>query len=415
MDYFLENCRIGNIVKLTELYDTTPNISHKIQDAFELACIHGKRDILLKLYEWGHPNYLNIHNKDDCVFFDAAIEGYTEILEDIYSWRSKNHIFKIEDNFDILLLICKKNHVAILDLLYKWNFKIDINKYDNFIFKIISGYDSADVLTYIYQISLKNQNPIDLSYDNYYVFRNACYYGQLENLKKIYYWGIESNQPIDIHCGFEQPFRFACNRGHTEIMNQLYNWSIETYSRINIRILDEDAFITACNNGELNIIRQLRYWEPDIDIHHNNSSCFVNACKNGLLYIVIQLYEWMLEDDTLYKLENVIHLAVYGAAQFGHITIFKLLFSWFPSIIDKLDNNIIKTFRHYIQIYIYNCINCYKRDWIKNMECSIDQCGICLSETENVISTPCQHKYCKECIITWLMRSDICPYCRQVI
>jgi len=415
MDAFLESCRIGNMSHLIELYTTNSNICDKLQDAFELACLHGSRDVLHKLYEWGYPKYIDIHAKNDCIFFDAAMEGHVEILQDIYSWRTENHVFNIDHDLNILLTICKKNYIKILDLLYAWNFKIDINKYDNLIFKTISGYNSVDVFTKIYELSYEAGTPIDLSYDTYYVFRNACYYGQLENLKKIYYWGIVSKNPIDIHCLFEQPFRFACYHGHIEIMSQLYNWAVETHTRINMRMLDEDAFVSACNAGRLNVIRCLRFWEPEIDIHHNKSVCFVNACKNGIVCIVIQLYQWMIEDDTLYKIQDLIHVLVYATAEFGHIEILRLLFIWFPHIIFELDNTIIKTFTHYIQIYIYNYIGCYKRDWIKNTDYTVDMCGICMSETVNVISTPCLHKYCKECIVTWLMRSNVCPYCRQVI
>jgi hypothetical protein len=415
MDYLFQICRSGNTEKLIDLYNKNPNIIVKCQEAFELACFHGKREVLHKLYEWGYPKYIDIHANDDRLFFDALF-GPIEILEDIYNWRTINHTYEIEKNIDPILSICQSCRVDVIDRLLNWGLIHNLNRYDNLIFKTISGYNCCDMLTKIYDYSIEKGCPIDLSYDTYFVFRNACYYGQLENAKKIYYWALHINKPIDIHCLFEQPFRNACACGNIEIMKQLYNWAIETHTRINIRILNEDAFITACKLGKLNIIQQLRYWEPEIDIHHNSSECFIEACKNGSTNIVTQLYEWMLEDDSIYKLSNALNRAIHIAAENGHMRILELLFSWFPNIIDYFnDDDIIRNFKRYVQIFINNYMKCFKREWIKQSKYLTDECSICLKENIDVILTPCSHKYCKECIVKWLLKSNKCPVCRQII
>ena len=415
MNPLFEFCRRGKLSDLIELYNTNKNISNNFQEGFELACFHGKREILHKLYEWGYPKYIDIHANDDRLFYDALF-GPVEILVDIYNWRSLGHNYEIEKNIQRLLSICQTNRIDVIEKLLKWGLINNLNKYDNLIFKIISGYDCVDMLTKIYDYSIANKQPIDLSYDTYYVFRNACYYGQLENVKKIYYWALQINKPIDIHCLYEQPFRNACKSCNIELMKQLYNWSIDTHSPINMRILNEDAFVTACKSNKLNIMHQLRFWDSDIDIHDNNSECFTDACKNGLFSVVIQLYEWMLEDDSEYKLKKVLYKSVFNAAINGHIRILQQLFTWFPFIIVEFDNNeTLGYFKRYIQIFISNYIKCNKKEWIINPNYADVQCNICFIENMNVISTPCNHNYCKECILKWLFKSNQCPVCRQII
>jgi len=43
-----------------------------------------------------------------------------------------------------------------------------------------------------------------------------------------------------------------------------------------------------------------------------------------------------------------------------------------------------------------------------------EDCGICYQRDNNMISTKCNHIFCKKCIDSWMdTRSDECPYCRQ--
>lgn len=416
MDPYFKYVRDGNLECLIQEYETNKNTVNYFQECFELACFHGNRDISHKLYEWGHPKHIDIHAKDDQIFYDAAIQGHIDILEDIYNWRTANHVYNLTNN--ILLTICKNNQLHIINKLLSWQLINNFNDYDNLIFRVLSGYNCGDILSKIYELSIENGNRIDLHYDTYYVFRNACYYGQLGNVKKIYYWALELNSPIDIHCLYEQPFRCACKSGNIELIKQLYNWSVETHTRINIRILNEDAFVSSCKLGKLGIIRQLRIWEPDIDLHHNNSECFVNSCKKGDIKILKQLYEWIIQDDTIYKLGNNVYTSVYEAAKYGHIIVLKQLMLWFDDIIiNYFDVNqiILNNFSDNIQKFICNYIHCLKRDWIKTPQKYINQCNICLNNDTNVISTPCNHKFCKKCILKWILRSDLCPVCRQKI
>jgi len=45
-------------------------------------------------------------------------------------------------------------------------------------------------------------------------------------------------------------------------------------------------------------------------------------------------------------------------------------------------------------------------------------CAICLmeyEEDENIAFLPCKHHYHKDCITPWLLKNDLCPYCKKAV
>lgn len=44
-------------------------------------------------------------------------------------------------------------------------------------------------------------------------------------------------------------------------------------------------------------------------------------------------------------------------------------------------------------------------------------CPICLDEdiNDNILETPCNHKYCEKCIKMWMVENECCPFCRMEI
>lgn len=42
-------------------------------------------------------------------------------------------------------------------------------------------------------------------------------------------------------------------------------------------------------------------------------------------------------------------------------------------------------------------------------------CTICMSNVIEVIELECKHKFCKECLTTWLRKSLTCPCCRAIV
>eukprot|EP00937_MAST-01D_sp_MAST-1D-sp2_P005857 g5857.t1 len=50
--------------------------------------------------------------------------------------------------------------------------------------------------------------------------------------------------------------------------------------------------------------------------------------------------------------------------------------------------------------------------------CSEGRCAICLDDwsvSDNVTRLPCQHTFCRDCIVTWLRHKDRCPLCNAPV
>ncbi|KAJ6616029.1 RING finger protein 44, partial [Pseudolycoriella hygida] len=50
-------------------------------------------------------------------------------------------------------------------------------------------------------------------------------------------------------------------------------------------------------------------------------------------------------------------------------------------------------------------------DFIDNDNCIV--CFEVLSTGQMFVTIPCNHKYHAKCVLTWLVRDDTCPMCRQ--
>ena len=47
--------------------------------------------------------------------------------------------------------------------------------------------------------------------------------------------------------------------------------------------------------------------------------------------------------------------------------------------------------------------------------CIDDECPICFENFEDASKTPCNHIFCKECIMDWLSHTASCPMCRTTM
>lgn len=43
------------------------------------------------------------------------------------------------------------------------------------------------------------------------------------------------------------------------------------------------------------------------------------------------------------------------------------------------------------------------------------ECIICMEKIKDKVSTPCNHEYCRECILRWIVVSHNCPVCRSYL
>ena len=42
-------------------------------------------------------------------------------------------------------------------------------------------------------------------------------------------------------------------------------------------------------------------------------------------------------------------------------------------------------------------------------------CVICLQKMKDKVITPCNHQFCRECILQWILKKNNCPICRRFL
>ena len=222
----------------------------------------------------------------------------------------------------------------------------------------------------IKKFCIDNKGKIDISMEDELAFRYSCEKGNLELAK----WLLKIKPNINISACGEYAFRWACAEGYLKIAK----WLLKIKPNINISEYCEYAFIFACKNGKLDVIKWLLEIKPDINISINNEAAFAWSCINGHLEIVKLLFT--IKD---YWNTNFLKLCI--------------------------NQEIIEFIKSYIRTKWFNIIK--KKD---NNELEIT-CPICISNINEYVETPCNHKFCNECIIKWIETNNSCPYCRMII
>ena len=238
-------------------------------------------------------------------------------------------------------------------------------------------------------------------------FIDACRSGDIECVRRMSHL-IYRNE-IDISAFNEHAFKMACKYGHLDVVKQLLRWK----PTIDISIDNEYAFRTACQNGHLSVIRQLVKWKSSINISAIDEYDFMRVCGNGHLPIIKQLYEWKPLEIKAYCNENVFRYA----CEKGKLQIVKQLIEWNPDI-DVGCVAIADISSPHIRDYIVK-LQYTRIRWLNSvLTCCSDttiDCPICRCDIKEYVETPCGHKYCKDCITSWIRKSSYCPYCRDNI
>ena len=42
-------------------------------------------------------------------------------------------------------------------------------------------------------------------------------------------------------------------------------------------------------------------------------------------------------------------------------------------------------------------------------------CVICMQKMKDKVITPCNHQFCRECILQWILKKNNCPICRRFL
>jgi hypothetical protein len=186
---FLKHCLNDDVVSAQKVYDknlidinqieceiTTPLDIIDIFSLFECMCIKNHVEIVKWLIT------LDIKCKDyNLGFVSACAYDNRELAEHLHD-ESKccdldfNHAF---------MVCCFVGNFDMLKWLYS-TFKVDIHVCDEnpFLYAISQQY--FGIARWLYDISVKENNNIDIRLDNDFAFRHSCYYGNVEMCKWLY-------------------------------------------------------------------------------------------------------------------------------------------------------------------------------------------------------------------------------------
>ena len=139
-------------------------------------------------------------------------------------------------------------------------------------------------------------------------FVNCCSCGCIKIIKWIYEESIKINQPIDIHINKESPFRWCISSGKIDSVIWFYDFSIEMKSPINIRIKNDSLFRKACERNHFDIAKYLYnksiQQNSIFDISASNECAFSSACYNGNLEMAKWLFEISVQQNKLINFNN---------------------------------------------------------------------------------------------------------------
>lgn len=179
---------------------------------------------------------------------------------------------------------------------------------------------------------------------------------------------------IDKESMLHEQLLHCCRYGFLDNLHQLYSEN----PQIDLSRNEEEAFRLACEVGEIYIIRQLREWNPKMDIGAKNYLGLCSAICVGHVDVIKQIFAWDIQIEPLKFIDFAFH----------NSTI---------ELLKELHNR-----RQKIQWITHSILN------IEDIECPI-----CQEIPSDYIWTPCNHKFCQGCIITWFEINQSCPYCRE--
>lgn len=130
-------------------------------------------------------------------------------------------------------------------------------EYLNDAFKLACCSGKLDTVKWLWDLSIKNNIPININHNNNEAFLFTCYSGHFEILKWLWDKSIEINSPINIHANDDLGFRLSCTDGNLDIAKFLLDLSKEINSPIDVRNDKDIIFIITCDNAHLDVAEWL--------------------------------------------------------------------------------------------------------------------------------------------------------------
>lgn len=242
---------------------------------------------------------------------------------------------------------------------------------DNIFIELFLIYPNLDFVRWIFDTGY-----IDLTVYNQYIFRYAVLHCDTELSQWLYSLGI-FDPPIEA----DHTFYYAGYIDNLPMMKWLHS----------ITVLKQDnyyeVFYDACISGNIKIAEWL-FLTDKVDIRRDNDLIFKICCQENIVQIV----------ELLCRLTNF--------------------------YICKIDDNKIVFWRT-IDIFSICRIGDIRKivniDDIKfEPTDNFDECLICHNVSGAILELNCNHYYCLECIVEWIINSkqflmSKCPYCTKSI
>ena len=213
-------CRWGLIDLLPQLIQNV-DIRAKNDFAFRFTCIGGYINIA-KLLLYKDPT-INIHANKDEAFTLTGINNHSGTMKWLIGLEPKYGKIDIHQNDDIIYRIaCAKNYKKVLFLLYKLKdthglFDIHACYEDAFLSACMNG--NFDLIIWLWDLSLRINDKINLRINNDMSFKLACEYGWL----LIVEWLLLTESNIDIHANDDEAIKGAFRNKHMHVVEWLCN------------------------------------------------------------------------------------------------------------------------------------------------------------------------------------------------
>lgn len=220
------------------------------------------------------------------------------------------------------------------------------------------------------------------------IFDYVCHHGQLHVAKWLY-----QIKP-SVFASNPNLFKSTCAFGQFEVANWLYEVVPEF-----ALMASQQALELACVNNNIEIAKWLFQINPDM---HINRELFENTCIKGNLEIA----QWLIEMFPLFDItSNNTHTPFREACIWGNVEIAQWLQSLKPDQYRILGVN-ERGNLHYEIVHIPMKFNS-----IPVSTEQLETCFICTEQIANIESC-CNHRFCEQCIQSWVAKTPTCPYCR---
>lgn len=410
--WFHENFKSQLFLLSSSSADKNDNVLINIHKAFLHACSANHIDIatwLLDLY----PNYDCSCNDNEVLYYSLA-KNNIQISEWLIGTFPKISLKAVATK---AFITCSKyGHFETMKYLWNKNIMNDINlditcgnKFSAFIYACTEG--NTEIAYWLFSLHPKVTEFTNIM--TYTLVRSTSE-GQIEivqwilSIKRFFYKTLW------------HAFHTSCKNGKLTCAKYI----LEFYNKQNIiRRLPTENSINSCCSGNLETLIWLHNQNPCFDLGENNFANFIISCKNETPEVAQWLYS---------KVDNIDltvddHAAFRYACEYGRRETAIWLKSLLPlqyDFTDKLlltpeaimheeanDNNVYS--KYYLEYTIKESVEIKKSIHIKDIiHKDIDSCSICLDSSSNIY-TSCEHFFCKDCILRWLVSHKNCPYCKS--